>query len=235
MPTPGIPASDLIQTGLGVVEGAIGLINSGKTKEEAAQLQRSRPQYQISPLAGQDLSLAQSELSNGASAAERAYATLDNGATSNSISAILKGGGNVNSIGEVYGNGQEGRLKLAAMRDSLRLNRINNLYRASEENQQEQQTAWQLNRFAPWEDKAQANAAARTGAQGQIFGGLNIAATGAMNAATSLREENQLFPRSINNNTGFNNAGYSTNDATGNIAPTLNIGNILPMTNYFGG
>lgn len=228
----GIPGADLIQTGLGVVEGAIGLINAGKTKREAAELASTRPQYQISPLAGQDLSLAQSELSNGSSAGERAYSTLDNQQFSNSVSAILKGGGDVNSIGEVYGNGQEGRLKLAAMRDSLRLNRINNLTRASEENQQEQQTAWQLNKFAPWEDRAQANAAARTGAQGQIWNGINTAGSGAINAATTVREQNQLFPRSINNNTGFSNTGYASGVPTSNAAPPINNGGVLPLASY---
>lgn len=229
---PGIPAADIIGGTLGLAETALGLINSGDTKRKAAELERSRPQYKISPLAGEDLSLAQSELSNGNSAAERAYSTLDNQQFSSSLGAILKGGGNVNNIGELYGNGQEGRLKLTAMRDNLRLNRVNNLFRASEENQQEQQTAWQLNKFAPWEDKAQANAAARTGAQGQIFNGVNTFGTAAINAGNSIEEYNRFFPKSINNNTGFNNGGYATGVPTGDIAPSINNGSVLPMANY---
>src|ERR1035437_5918106 len=74
---PGI--GTLIGGGIGLATGVVGLINAGKTKEEAMRLAATRPQYPISPLAGQDLSLAQSDLANGmGGAATKVYDDLNN-------------------------------------------------------------------------------------------------------------------------------------------------------------
>lgn len=209
-----IPAAPLIQAGLGIVEGAIGLINAGKTKREAAELARNRPQYEISPTVGQDLSLAESELGQGmSSAASKAYNDLNNGQFSTSLGAILRSGGTSNDIGSLYGNSQEGRLRLTMMKDQLRLNQIQNLVRARQNLQQEEQTQWQVDKFAPWQDKAQANAAARLGANSQVMEGLNTFGGGAMNAANSIQEQNALsLPTGI---TGANGSGYNNYRATG--------------------
>lgn len=234
---PGIPGADLISGGIGLGEEVIGLINQGKAKHEADVLARSRPKYQTSPEISQDLSLAESDLANGgSSAASRAYDTLNNQPYSNSIGAILKSGGNVNSIGDLYGNSQDGRVKLAAMRDNLRLQQISNLSRAREAKANEEQTQWQVDQFAPWQDRAQANAASRQGAAQQTSTGINTLGSAAMNAANSVYEKNQLFPKSINNNVGYNTYGYATGVPTGNAAPAISTGAVLPMTDYaYGG
>lgn len=191
-----IPIADGIQAGLGIVQGAIGLINASKTKREAELLNKTRPQYSISPLAGQDLSLTKSELSQGlSSAAQQAYNDLNNQQFSSSLSAILKGGGDVNSIGEVYGNNQEGRLKLAMIKDQLRLQQIQNEMNASKNYQQEQQTAWQLNEFAPYNDRVAANGQARLGSQQQIWNGVNTFGSAAIQAANTMQENNAFNPR----------------------------------------
>lgn len=234
---PGIPGADIIQGGIGVTELALGLINQGKTKEEARELAATRPKYEISPLVDQDLALTRSELGNGMSdAASRAYNDLNNQQFSSAIDATLKSGGSPNSIGAIYGNSEDGRMRLATMKDNLRLQQIQNEIRASERKQQEQQTQWQVNQYAPWADKSQANAAARQGAAAQVNAGLNTLGASAISGANSIREQNQLFPTSVNNNYGFNNSGYATGVPTGNTAPTINTGGVLPIANYnFGG
>lgn len=241
MPT-GLPIADVVQAGAGAIQTAIGLINAGKTKREAERLAKTRPQYQISPLAGQDLALAKSDLAQGmSSAAETAFNNLNNSQFSSSLDAILKSGGTPNSIGEIYGNNQEGRLRLAQMKDQLRLQQIQNYVRANNAMQQEQQTQWQVNDFGPWQDRAQANAAARTGAQTQINNGLNAFGAGVANAGQALSENNQFkIPTGVNggNNYGFNN-GRATGITDYNIPTTQapNVGGLPPiqMPRYNGG
>lgn len=183
-------ASQVPQTLLGLGEAITGLVNSSKTKKEAARLAASRPQYEISPLVGEGLSLTKSDLANGMSAgAEQAFNNLNNQQFSASLGGILRGGGDVNSIGAIYGNSQDGALRLAQMKDNLRLNQINNLVRASQRMSDEQQTQWQVDKLAPWQDAAQANANARMGAQKQTWEGLSTLgaslASGAQKAGES--------------------------------------------------
>ena len=54
---------------IGGTEAVIGLIKSGDAKDEAKLLEESRPKRQISAFAKDELSLAESELANGMSAA----------------------------------------------------------------------------------------------------------------------------------------------------------------------
>src|SRR5690348_14795255 len=188
----GIPAADVVQAGAGVIEGAIGLIGAGKARREAERLQSERPDYQISPLTGEDLSLAKSELASNNSVAEQAYRDLNNSQFSSTIGSVLKSGGTPNSVGAIYGNNQEGRLRLAMMSDQLRLAKINNLVRESQSMQDAQQTKFLLNQYYPWEDKVQANAQARNNAQNLISSGFQTFGAGAMNAANALNEQKQL-------------------------------------------
>jgi|ERR1035437_3922107 hypothetical protein len=187
---PGI--GTLIGGGIGLATGVVGLINSSKAKKTAEELARTRPLYPISPLAGEDLSLATSDLANMGNSATKAYDDLNNQQFSASLGAILKSGGGVNSIGDIYGNNQDGRLRLQQMKDNLRLNQIQNYVRANNAMQQEQQTQWQVNKDAVWKDAAQANAAARQGAQQQISQGLNTAGSAAMYYGQGVGEANKL-------------------------------------------
>lgn len=202
---------------VGLAEGIIGLSNEAKAKKEAEQQALNRPQYQISPLAGQELSLSESDLGNGMSAgATKAYDDLNNQQYSSSIGAIVRSGGDVNSIGSIYGSSQDGRLKLAQMKDNIRLAQINNYVKANNAYQDAQQTQWQLNKFAPWQDKAQAISAARQGASQQASQGLNTATSAAMGFANNLQEQNALKnPVIVNNpnNPNFTPSGLAVPDA----------------------
>lgn len=176
MPAPAIP---LI---LGAAQIATGFVNKGKAKREAKELAASRPDYEVSPYYQENLDLAESELAGGglSSRAETAYNNLNNQQFASSINAILKGGGSVNNIGEVYGANEQGRQRLALLNDQMRLSHIERLMRAREMKAGEDEKAWQINKFAPWQDKAQAVAGARQGADQQIWSGLQSVGSTAM-------------------------------------------------------
>lgn len=185
--------SEGIQTAIGLGETVAGFINKGKAKKEAAELERTRPKYQIQKEFGQNVDLASSELSSGMSAdAKRAYENATVGSESNSLSTILKGGGGgANSVGAIYGAAEGGRENLAIIRDNLRQNQIQNLIAQHQAMAQEEQTQWQVNDLDPWKDKAAANAEARKGAEEQIWGGLNTIAGAGMQTSQQKGEQKQ--------------------------------------------
>lgn len=199
---------------LGRVQSVIGLINSSKTKKIAKELERTRPKYKVSPLAGEDLSLAESELAGGMSArAEAAYNQATDKQFSSSLDAILRGGGSVNNVGELFGSSEGGRMRLATLQDQLRLKQIDNLVRARRYVDEQKDKAFQFNEWAPYADKVQANAIARKEANNMVWAGLQSSAATATNAASNFAGEqayNDFFGG--NNNNGFDTGFNRTND-----------------------
>ncbi len=186
-------AAPAVQAGLGLVKTVDSFIKEGQAKKIAKQLELSRPKLGRDALTDENLAFAKSELANGMSArAERAYTDLNDSQFSNSLSAILKGGGNLNSIGDIYGNNQEGRLKLALMQDQLRTNQINQKVNASKAVSDRNDQMFLYNEDAPWKDKAQANANALQGAENGIWQGLNTVGSAAMQFGQDKKEENQF-------------------------------------------
>jgi len=200
-------------TALGVAQTVTGLINSGKTKREAARLAASRPKLEASPYLNDQLSLAQSELSNGMSgAAENAYEQGLSRDVSSSLDAILKGGGDVNNVAEIFDRSTVGRQRLALMKENLRLSQINNLVNAQGAMENQRQQMFQFNEAAPWFDAARANAQGRQKAQDMIWGGLQTVASGAMSAGQSASAQNDLnnYFQSGQQGNGYNgNPQYS--------------------------
>jgi hypothetical protein len=213
----------LISGGIGLAESVVGLVNKGKLKKEAAQLEANRPKYKIQKEFGQDVSLMESELGKGMSArAERAYNAATDRQLSSSLSAILKGGGNVNSIGDLYAAGETGRQNLAIMQDNLRLNQINNLVAARQRMAQEEQTAWQVNEYAPFKDKATALGMERQEADKQIWAGVNTLGSSVMQFGQDKKEQNMwdkyLNVLSNNKKTPTSALGASSSGVSGALA-----------------
>lgn len=190
-----MPAALAIPALLGAVETGLGLLKSGKAKKEAAELERTRPELQDSQFVEDQLSLAKSELASGMSgAAENAFEQGLSRDLSTSLDAILKSGGDVNNVADIFDRSQTGRQRLSLMKENLRLNQINNLVNAQGAAENERLQQFEFNEYRPWADKAQANAQARQGAENMIWGGIQTVGS----AATSfLQGQNQQ--RDFNN------------------------------------
>ena len=164
-----------------LIEGAIAaasLLRSSQQKStaesEAKTLEANRPKYQIQKEFGQDVALTESELGQGMSAkAQRAYESATDRGLSSSLSAILKGGGDVNSIGSLYGESEKGRENLAILQDNLRLQQIQNVVSARQRMAGEKQTKWMVDEYGHWKDQAQAVAEARKAAEQGIQSGIS--------------------------------------------------------------
>lgn len=209
-----------LSAGVGLVEAISGAVNKGKTDDEAARLAASRPKIERDPLTDQNLALVKSDLANGMSAkAERAYDNIADREFSSSLSSILKGGGDVNSVGDIYTGNEEGRQKLATMRDNLRLNQIKNVLTQSERaDERNYVTPWQVNEFAPWADKTAANADARMAADKRMWDGITTLATSGMQIGQNIHEE-KMFNKQFGDSGEYgkfskSNYGKSGSDGT---------------------
>lgn len=179
----------LIPAALGAAQAVTGLFKSGAAKKEAARLERTRPKIGDSPFIEDQLSLAKSELASGMSGtAENAYEQGLSRDLSTSLDAILKSGGDVNNVADIFDRSQTGRQRLSLMKENLRLNQINNLVGAQGAAENERLQQFEFNEYRPWADKSKANAAARQGAENMVWDGLQTFGS----AATSfLQGQNQ--------------------------------------------
>jgi hypothetical protein len=178
---------------LGAAEAVTGLFKSGKAKREAARLEASRPEIADSPFVADQLALAQSEFANGMSAeSESAYESGISRDLSTSLDAILKGGGDINSVSDIFDRSQTGRQRLSLMKENLRLNQISNLVNAQGAAENERLQQFQFNEWAPWSDKARANAQSRQGAENMIWNGLQTAGSAATSYLQGQNSQNDF-------------------------------------------
>lgn len=183
----------ITQGALGIGEAAVGLIKSGEASAEAARLKKSRPKLKDSQYLKDQLSLAESDLSNGMSAdSKRAYEEGLDSDLSSSLGTITRMGGSPNDVGSVFANNAAGRARLSIMKDNMRMGHINNLVRAEDANEEMRQKQFQFNEWAPWADAAQANAQAKSNAQSEIFGGLNTLGGGIMKFGEAKDQSNDF-------------------------------------------
>lgn len=209
-------------TALGVAQTVTGLINNKKTKKEAARLAATRPKLESSPYLADQLSLARSELQSGMSgAAERAYEEGLSRDTSSSLDAILKGGGDINNVAEIFDRSAVGRQRLSLMKENLRLSQINNLVNAQTASENQRQQMFQFNDFAPWADASRANAQGRQKAQDMIWGGLQTVASSVMGAGQGAAARSDFG--------NYFNSGQAAGGNSGGMQPSMIQG---PVSNY---
>lgn len=208
--------------GISAFKTGLGLINAAKAKKEAALLEKTRPVRPINPEAIDEKALAESELQQGMSAeAKRAYEEGTDRDLGSSIDAILKGGGSVNSIADIFDESNVGRQRLAIAKDNLRLNQINNVVRSYANMQDERDKNFEYNQVAPWMDKAQANAEARRNASNMIWNGVESAGSAGMNAFNDY------------SNTKALNSYFGMSGGGANSTMPLNIPSNIPITPSF--
>lgn len=151
-----------------------GAAQKAKAKKEAARLAASRPELSVSPYVTDQVRLAESELSRGMTSSSRtAYDEALDRDFSSSIDAVLRGGGSLGNIADIYGADVEGRSRMSMMEDNLRLQQIQNLMSAQGTGENFRQQQFQFNQWAPWADMSKATSAAREAADKQMWSGIS--------------------------------------------------------------
>jgi hypothetical protein len=222
------PAAPIIGGLFGLARTVTGAINNAKAKREAKRLEATRPVRETSDLLKQDLSQAESEASTGglSAKAERAYNQLQDKQLATSLGAILKGGGSVNNVGDVFGAGEEGRLRLALLNDQMRMQKLATLSQSRNQMAEEEDKNFMFNTVAPWRDKAQAIAQARQQAQNDIWGGLGTVASQGMQFAGNQYNQKMYDQYFNNGNTMTNNSTFTPPGRTQVQLPTTQPSNM---------
>lgn len=187
----GIPM--LIMAGVAAASAISGGIKANKAKKEAARLASNRPELEESPFLRDNIRLAQSELANSRnSPGMQAYQQGMDRTLSSSLGTVLKGGGSLNNVSDIFDSSAEGRQRMALMQDNLRLNQIQNLTAAGGASEQQRQQLFQFNEFAPWADNAQAASAARQQGQQQMWNGITSLGSTVAGGIASIQAEKKL-------------------------------------------
>lgn len=213
-----------VAAAVGIGTAAYGVVKGAKEKKEAKRLAASRPELKASPYLDDQLSLAKSELSSGMSgAAENAYEQGLSRDVSGSLDAILKGGGDVNNVAEIFDRSAVGRQRLALMKENLRLSQIGNLVNAQNAYGNQDQQRFQFNEWAPWADSAQANARARQGSANMVMSGIQTTGSAAMGYMQGQRAKSDY-------NSYFDNPARSTVSDMNSYTPST----VQQVPNYTG-
>lgn len=156
--------------------GGIGKLFSGLSQNSNAnKLKNSlvRPTYNIQDQYYTNQNLAEQQAEGGLSEASKSYygGQADRGLTAG-INATLAGGGDVNSIGNLYDKYNQGNMAIAAKDSELQNDNIRYLIDRNKDLASEETKAWALNKYEPYKDQAQAATAEKNAAQQNIWGGI---------------------------------------------------------------
>lgn len=188
-----MPAGGAVSAGIG---GAIGLGQAiygaiAKRKAQAAAAANKMPEYNIPQYEGQNLALAESRANSGMSDAARQQ-LLNNSMQGQSatLSAILRGGGDANAIGNTVDKFQNGINQNAVYEDQARLANLARVQSAWARASNMQDKEYQINKYQPWANKAQAIGQQLTGGQNMMMGGIDKLGSALMGGVKGLLDYN---------------------------------------------
>lgn len=151
-----------------------GLINTSKANAEGKFLESTKPVKKTSQFDRDALNLTKSDLANGISAeADQAYNDSEDRSLSSSISAILKSGGSVNNISDMYGNSAAGRQNMAIVRENLRMKKVDEYLKQLDVMAENEEKNWLTNEYGPYINKLKAVGEAKKAAAEQTAKGLD--------------------------------------------------------------
>lgn len=177
-------AAALITAGTGAVQAGAGIAQKNKAARMAKK--NIRPNYTIPKEIKENVAIASSRAQQGISdAAKQTYKQEAEHGLTAAISAITNNGGSVNNIGDLYGNYQEGIGRMAIIDDEMRVRNVNNLILANKDMADAVDKEFQINKWAPYADTAQAAAALSKQGNDNIWKGVNTIVGAGVNYATA--------------------------------------------------
>jgi len=195
----GGPAGLAVNTGVQAAVGVAQMVQAGKQNREAKKLQKNfvNPTYQIAKPILDNQALAESRAGQGLSdAALSVYRDNVNRSMTASIDAILRGGGNVNSISDLNDASEDNFAQIALLEEEVRMKNTQTYLAQNERLAAELDKQFQINEYAPAQDKKQLIAALRQQANDNKWKGINTigSAVGNFIGANQLNNEtNSIF------------------------------------------
>lgn len=174
------------QAALGVAGGVMQLVQAGKETKEAKQLQKGlvTPYYNIQKPILDNQALSESLAGQGLSdQALETYRSSVDRSLNNSVNAILMGGGSVNNISDLFDTAQNNDQHIALLDEEVRQKNLQNLMKQNETLAGEQEKAWMINQYAPYQDTKQLISQLKTQANQNKWAGINSITGAVGNAA----------------------------------------------------
>lgn len=173
----------------------LGMAVYGAVKKEKAAKEakaNKQPEYKIPQEEVDNLRLAETLGNQGMSLASRnAYQNAADRGLTATTGAILRGGGDANSIGNAYQKYNEGVANMSIYDDQRRLQNLQNLMGQRSRMSSFRDKDYQLNEYSPWANRAQALAAQMAGAQNTQMSGINTAIGGLSGVAQGMSARSQ--------------------------------------------
>lgn len=130
---------------------------SDQAKARRIQSNNQRPTYNIAPEEKRNQELAEYNSGFGLSeGAKQYYMNNAERGLSSGIDAILKGGGDMNNIGSLYGTFNDSNTRLAMIDDQRRMDNLRQLMNQNRSMRDEKDKSFQFNEYAPYADTAKA-------------------------------------------------------------------------------
>lgn len=173
----------------GAALGAGQMIYGNHLKKKAAQAAAANvmPTYELPKEEREMLSQAETQAGTGMSAAAREALRQDSDrALGTNIDAINRGGGNINAIAATAQGTQLGLNKMALYEDSARLEHLKQLQEGRARMSANRDKEYQLNKYAPWANKAQAIAEQQKAAQNTFNSGVNTLGMGLLQSISNM-------------------------------------------------
>lgn len=212
----------------GIAQTVTGIFQSGKANKMARK--NPRPKYNIQKPIYDNQAIAESRAGQGISdAAMQAYTTFNDRSLSLGIDSILRGGGSVNNIADIYDTAQTGLSKLALIDEEVRAKNIRDVITQNNIMASELDKEWQVNVFAPYADTAQAAAALKGQGSDNIWKGINSFGSAISNAAMANKygsEANNVFtsntrPPAAQQTNSNQSSSRNTGSGMGGLDPIL--------------
>lgn len=149
MPAGGLVTAGVIAAGTAIYSG----IKAAKAKKAQEALKNARPKYEIQPEEQDIENMAEARANQGMGAGARQQ--LQNNTDrqlSTSANAILMGGGNANSIGNLADKTENAYDQSALYDDQVRLSNLSNLQSAWARMSANRDKQWDINTEQPWKD-----------------------------------------------------------------------------------
>lgn len=161
---------------IGGLLGAGQIIYGASLKNKSSKMDSAQPPLEIPDIYNSNVGLLEQEAQTGYSPETLKYLSDTLGQNlSQSTSAILQGGGSINSIANLYNTNAQQMRAIGAENDKLRTSKLSQLIEARKDLAGMQLKQWQMNVLDQWKNKQTASAMIAQQGNQLINSGLNTA------------------------------------------------------------
>ena len=197
MPLGGLLTAGIVVGAGSLAYGAGSSISKNKKAKDREAAAGAKPVYNIQEPTLRSQAMAENLAQQGLSDESRMmYEQQANRGLSESLDALLKVGGGVNSVSDLYSNYQDKGFELANLNDQIKFRNQQMLLAQNEKMASELDKQYQLNVLDPWKDEKQAIAELRTIARND----LNVGIAGASYAVMGIAGAMSGMPKTANTN-----------------------------------